>query len=82
MDTKLEQNESLNKDGLGMGLAICKTIVEIYNGDIKVHSRGPQLGTTFTFSMQMSPAHAGHTSSDESQGEEEEEPEAAAPARH
>jgi len=35
-------------DGMGMGLAISKTIIEAHGGDIWMHSRGME-GTTFTF---------------------------------
>jgi PAS domain S-box-containing protein len=34
--------------GLGLGLAVCKTIVELHGGSIQAHSDGPGQGATFT----------------------------------
>lgn len=53
LDTRVEENTELNKDGLGMGLAICRSIVNVYNGSIKVMSDGLGKGSCFTFSMEM-----------------------------
>jgi len=38
---------------LGTSLSICKQIVERYEGEIQVASKGLSFGTTFTFSMRM-----------------------------
>jgi signal transduction histidine kinase len=35
--------------GLGVGLAMCQTVVERHRGAIAVDSRGPGLGTTVEF---------------------------------
>lgn len=43
----------MNHEGIGMGLKICKNLVELNHGTIQVHSRGENMGSTFTFSMQM-----------------------------
>jgi len=34
--------------GLGLGLAICKALVDLQGGSIEVHSEGPDQGTVFT----------------------------------
>jgi K+-sensing histidine kinase KdpD len=33
---KIENNQNLNKKGIGLGLYICKLIANQFNGDIKV----------------------------------------------
>ena len=43
----------LNQDGIGLGLKICKQIVEYYNGTIDFSSQGKDQGSIFTFSMHM-----------------------------
>ena len=37
--------------GAGLGLAICKGLVEAHGGRIRAESRGPDLGTRFTFTL-------------------------------
>ena len=39
--------------GLGLGLAICKTIIEIHGGTIAVASAGPDTGATFTVQLPL-----------------------------
>ncbi|HKP93192.1 MAG TPA: ATP-binding protein [Chthoniobacterales bacterium] len=34
--------------GLGLGLAICKRVIDLHSGTINVHSAGPGCGATFT----------------------------------
>ena len=50
---KLQQTEHLNREGVGMGLVICKKIVDNCGGTIDVYSEGENKGSTFTFSMAM-----------------------------
>ena len=39
--------------GLGLGLAICKAIMDIHGGSIRAHSEGPGTGATFTVELPM-----------------------------
>jgi signal transduction histidine kinase/CheY-like chemotaxis protein len=43
---RFSQDESSSRDnsGLGLGLAICKHLVELHNGSISAHSEGPGCG--------------------------------------
>ena len=43
----------MNVEGIGLGLAICKRIIENSGGEITVSSDGENRGSTFKFSMQM-----------------------------
>jgi len=40
-----------DKTSTGLGLAICKKIVQKHNGTITVSSKGPDCGTTFTLTL-------------------------------
>jgi CheY-like chemotaxis protein len=42
--------------GLGLGLAICKAIVDMHGGVIRAHSDGPGTGATFTVELPLLPA--------------------------
>ena len=50
---KLESTADINEDGIGMGLTICKRIVDHCGGEISCKSDGVNCGSTFTFSMSM-----------------------------
>ena len=56
------ENSSDNEEGLGMGLNICKNIVEMNGGRIEVFSEGENLGSTFmallTVSKESAPTEA------------------------
>lgn len=39
--------------GLGLGLSICKQIVEMHGGSIAAHSDGPDCGATFTVTLPL-----------------------------
>ena len=50
---KLRRTAELNNQGIGMGLMICKKLVELNKGTISVKSDGIDRGSTFTFTMNM-----------------------------
>lgn len=50
---KLERTAEMNSDGLGLGLRICKQLVEQNGGTIQADSAGINKGSNFTFSMLM-----------------------------
>ena len=51
--TKVQRTESVNEEGLGIGLSICKHIIEQSGGELQVFSKGKDRGATFTFTMKM-----------------------------
>ena len=50
---KLQRTASMNSEGIGMGLMICKSLVNINGGEINVHSDGENKGSVFSFTMRM-----------------------------
>ena len=50
---KLKRSASMNSEGIGLGLRICKEIVDQNGGAIYVESDGVGKGSCFTFSMKM-----------------------------
>lgn len=55
---KLERTAEMNSDGLGLGLRICKQLVEQNGGTIQAYSDGINKGSNFTFSMRMEECNA------------------------
>lgn len=53
--------------GLGLGLAICKAIVELHGGSIRAQSGGSGTGTTFTVEFPLARANVGEAISAEPQ---------------
>ena len=52
---KLKRTAEQNSEGIGLGLMICKQLVEINGGTIKVDSKGIDKGSVFQFTMNMKP---------------------------
>ena len=50
---KLHRTAEQNSDGLGMGLLICKSLVQANSGTIEAFSAGKGMGSTFKFTMAM-----------------------------
>ncbi|NHI93446.1 MAG: PAS domain S-box protein [Candidatus Lokiarchaeota archaeon] len=50
---KLKTTEKMNVDGLGIGLAICKNIIDTYGGVIWAESEGLNKGATFNFTLEL-----------------------------
>ena len=43
----------MNHEGIGLGLMICKKLVQQNGGEIKAQSKGADQGATFSFTMKM-----------------------------
>ncbi|MGF6657045.1 PAS domain S-box-containing protein [Paraburkholderia youngii] len=49
-----KEGQSFGEGGLGIGLTLCKSLVEMHGGSIVASSEGPGLGSTFTLSLPLS----------------------------
>jgi hypothetical protein len=58
----LDSSIELNTKGIGLGLYICKRMVEIFGGKMEVKSE-VDVGTTFTYEFQLSEGQIGEKSS-------------------
>jgi PAS domain S-box-containing protein len=45
--------QNIGEGGLGIGLTLCKSLVEMHGGSIVASSEGPGLGSTFTLSLPL-----------------------------
>lgn len=50
---------SRKHEGAGLGLAVCRRLVEMHKGKIWAQSRGPDQGSSFTFAIPLNPEPAG-----------------------
>ena len=60
MFTQLEGPRTGSEDGLGIGLALVKRLVEMHNGEIEVHSAWPGGGSEFIVRLPMVAEQATH----------------------
>ncbi|NML31110.1 PAS domain-containing hybrid sensor histidine kinase/response regulator [Paraburkholderia antibiotica] len=51
-----KENQGLGEGGLGIGLTLCKSLIEMHGGSIVASSEGPGLGSTFTLSLPLASA--------------------------
>jgi len=47
----LKDNKGINSRGTGLGLNICKNLIEKMGGDVTVESEGVDQGTTFIVNL-------------------------------
>ncbi|MFC5551344.1 hybrid sensor histidine kinase/response regulator [Massilia aerilata] len=59
--TQADRAPDRSQGGLGIGLALVKSIVRMHEGSVSAHSDGPQQGTTMTVSLPLAQARAGET---------------------
>jgi signal transduction histidine kinase/CheY-like chemotaxis protein len=59
--TQADRAPDRSQGGLGIGLALVKSIVRMHNGRVAAHSAGAQQGTTMTVTLPLAQALAGET---------------------
>ncbi|WP_144138533.1 PAS domain S-box protein [Paraburkholderia sp. BCC1884] len=64
-------SQSGGEGGLGIGLTLCKSLVEMHGGSIIASSEGPGRGSTFTFSLPLSASPASATDNEAGAGKAE-----------
>lgn len=60
-----DRNSDRSQGGLGLGLALVKSLVELHGGSVAVHSEGEHRGSTFTITLPGSPQLPSATSADQ-----------------
>ncbi|MFC0679432.1 ATP-binding protein [Lysobacter korlensis] len=56
--TQAERTPDRSQGGLGIGLALVRSIVQLHNGRVEVDSAGPDCGSTFTVCLPLSTREA------------------------
>ncbi|TFZ04747.1 hybrid sensor histidine kinase/response regulator [Ramlibacter rhizophilus] len=54
--TQAKRTPDRSQGGLGLGLALARSLARLHGGDITVHSEGPGSGSTFTVSLPLAQA--------------------------
>jgi signal transduction histidine kinase len=49
---KLQSSNKQNQQGIGLGLNVCKRIINVYNGEITISSE-LGVGSTFSFTFEV-----------------------------
>jgi len=62
MFTQLDRSNRLGQGGLGIGLTLVRSLVEMHGGTVTAHSEGIGKGSEFIVSLPLAPAAAAHTS--------------------
>jgi len=57
--TQADRAPDRSQGGLGIGLALVKSIVRMHNGQVAAHSDGPQQGTSMTVALPLAHAEVG-----------------------
>ena len=57
--TQADRTPDRSQGGLGIGLALVKSIVRMHNGQVAAHSDGAQRGTTMTVTLPLADAEVG-----------------------
>jgi signal transduction histidine kinase len=57
--TQADRTPDRSQGGLGIGLALVKSIVRMHNGQVAAYSDGPQQGTTMTVTLPLADAEVG-----------------------
>jgi two-component system CheB/CheR fusion protein len=55
-----DQSIARSEGGLGIGLTLLKSLVELHHGRVEAHSDGPGKGSVFTVRLPIAPAAAGY----------------------
>lgn len=58
MFSQAPRHEVRTQGGLGIGLALVRTLVELHGGTVRAQSPGPGAGSTFTVTLPLAQAHA------------------------